>query len=373
MGRAVTSGLWMTGWRSLRAAEHVPMPRLPYPLPPSLPYAVFTAAEAKQAGVSVDRLRANDLRRLGYGIYARTDVDLTELALLTAMTRSDPLVVARGQSAARHWGFPLTQALQRWDAAPQITPVHLTAGDLVHRDTKLLRWNRQRLRAEEIVTISDLRVTSRIRTWLDLAQEVSLDQLVKIGDHLVRIPRAWAENRLEPYATPAQLIDATLAYPGTGRPRLREALTLIRIGSDSAAETTLRLAAGRAQLPTPELNVRQFTDGVDLGEPDLAWPEWKVCVEHDGPSHRTKEQQEKDIRRRELREAHGWIEVQSVAVDLHNGCRRGLRRMREALLKHGWRPTADSSAPRAPRQRRPASRSAPIISPSPDRASRPAR
>lgn len=316
------------------------MPRRPSPLPPSLPYAVFTAAEAREAGVSADRLRAKDLHRIGYGIYARADVKITERDLLTAMTRSGPQIVARGLSAARHWSFPLPWTVQKWVGSPQITPVHLTSGGLVHRDTKLLRWNRQHLRDEEIVTDSGLRITNRVRTWLDLAQELSLDDLVRIGDHLVRMPRPWAEHRHDPFATPAELVTAIANYPGPGRPQLRTALELTRVGSDSAAETTLRLAAGRAQLPAPELNVRQYAGTVDLGEPDLAWPEWKVCIEHDGPSHRTSEQQEKDIRRRERREAHGWIEVQTVAADLRYGCRRGVQRMIEALEKHGWRPPA---------------------------------
>lgn len=336
------------------------MPRHPSPLPPSLPHAVFTTSEARLAGVSIDRLRAKDLTRLGYGIYARTDASLTEAEILSAITRHDPLVVARGLSAARYWKLPLPMRRQKWEPAPRMTPIHLTADGLVHRDTKLLRWNRQRPRPEEIVTISDLRVTNRVRTWLDLAQELSLEQLVKIGDHLVRIPRTWAEDRHEPFATPAQLRASVRAYPGPHRPLLRQALELIRVGSDSPAETTLRLAAGRAGLPVTTLNVRQFEGDLDLGEPDLSWPEWKVCVEHDGPAHRTPEQQERDIRRRERREAHGWIEVQTVAVDLYDGCQRGVRRMTEALTKHGWRPTTDSS-PQAPRQRRPAPRSTPIL------------
>lgn len=314
------------------------MPRRPSPLPRSLPHAVFTTAEAHRAGVGTERLRARDLRRLGYGLHARADVHLSELDILTALTRHNPMAVARGLSAARYWGLPLPWVPQQWHSEPHPTQVHLTANGNVHRSTALIRWNRQRLRAAEIVTIADLRVTDRVRTWLDLAQDLSLDQLVRIGDHLVRVPRDWAEGRWIPHATLTRLTAAVADHPGPRRPLLRDALTLIRVGSDSPAETTLRLAAGRAGLPTPVLNSRQFDSGVDLGEPDLAWPEWKVCVEHEGPTHRTREQQEKDIARRELRESLGWLEVQTVSKDLHDRCRRGVRRMVEALGKHGWHP-----------------------------------
>lgn len=316
------------------------MPRRPAPLPSALPHAVFTTAEARSVGVGTERLRARDLKRLAYGLHARVDAELTELDVLTALTRDDPLAVVRGLSAARYWGFPLPWQKQQWKAGKELTAVHLTANGESRRSSALITWSRKRLRVDEIVALEDLRVTSRIRTWLDLQQDLSLAQLVDIGDHLVRIPREWAESREHPYATLDQLSMAVDSFPGPGRTRLREALDLVRVGSDSPPETRLRLAAGRAGLPEPDLNVRQIDQGRDLGEPDLAWPVWKVCVEHDGPTHRTPEQQERDIQRRELRESLGWIEVQTVAKDLHDGCRRGLRRMTDALRKHDWHPDA---------------------------------
>lgn len=314
------------------------MPRRPSPLPSTLPFAVFTAAEARRAGVTVDRLRATDIRRLGYGLYARADVEITEIDVLASQTRIDPLATGRSLSAARHWRFPLPLGVSEWDPDADDPAVLLTAGGHARRSTPLLRWDRRRLHPGDIAVSSGVRLTGRVRTWIDLAQELRVEQLVHIGDHLVRIPRPWAEGRSEPYSTPDELATAVQRHPGPGRPRLREALSLIRVGSDSPAETSLRLAALDAGLPIPELNVRQFADGVDLGEPDLAWPGWKVCVEHEGPHHRTPEQQEKDISRRELRESMGWIEVQTVHRDLHRGCRRGVQRTRAALERRGWRP-----------------------------------
>lgn len=314
------------------------MSRPPTPIPDSLPHPVFTTAEARQAGMSSDRLRAQDLRHLAYGLHARRDVEITETAILTALTRSDPMAVARGLSAARYWALPLPWAKQSWVAEPVITPIHMTASGHVRRDTGPVRWNRQRLGREEIVTAGDLRVTDRVRTWLDLAQILTLDQLVQIGDHLVRIPRPGLEHRDEPHATRDQLTSSVSEHPGPGRPLLRRAAALVQVGSDSPAETVLRLAARRADLPAPVLNARQHCEGYDLGEPDLAWPEWKVCVEHEGPTHLTPSQQERDIARRERRETLGWIEVQTVAADLRDECDRGVLRMKRALTRQGWRP-----------------------------------
>ncbi len=321
------------------------MARRPAQLPSSLPYCVFTAAEAAQYGVSTDRLRAKDLHRLGYGLYARSDAELTEVAIIGALTRSDPDVVARGPSAARLWSFPLPKAHEEWTAKPHPSPIHLSAPGRTRRSTPLLRWSRQQLRDDEITQGTGARATTRVRTWLDLATVLSREQLVQIGDHLVRVPRERLEGRSRPYATMDELASAIHSYRSPGVTRLREAFALVRVGSDSPAETSLRLAAASAGLPAPELNRRVVEQGVDLGEPDLAWSQWKVCVEHEGPHHRTPEQQEKDIARRELREEHGWIEVQTVAVDLHTSCRRGVRRMTEALIRCGWQPAAVSETP----------------------------
>src|SRR5699024_8494587 len=127
------------------------MPPRSAPLPASLPYAVFTRAEAKRAGVSTDRLRARDLRRLAYGLYARRDVPLTEQAILSALTRGEGGVTARGLSAARHWGFPLPRKYETWLAVPEPGTVHLTANGRPRRDSDLAMWSRQRLLPEEVV------------------------------------------------------------------------------------------------------------------------------------------------------------------------------------------------------------------------------
>lgn len=292
--------------------------------------------------MSTDRLRARDLRRLGYGIYARADIELTEHAILSAVTRNDPIAVARGPSAARRWAFPLPRSLQEWKSDTEITPIHLTANGHPRRSTSLFTWSRQRVSPEAIVMFGGMRITDRVRTWLDLSPALTCEELVQIGDHLVRRPRPGLENRRRPHASLERLAVGVREHSGEGRPLLRRALAQIRVGSDSPAETLLRLAAARAGLPEPVLNTRQFSNGVDLGEPDLAWPAWKVCVEHEGPSHLTKEQQQRDIARRERRDSQGWIEVQTVATDLHRDCRRGLRRLKDALRRQGWHPDAPS-------------------------------
>src|SRR5690625_6147013 len=52
---------------------------------------------------------------------------------------------------------------------------------------------------------SAIRATTRARTWRDLAPHLTHQELVAAGDHLIRRPYPWAEDRTNPWCTPAQL------------------------------------------------------------------------------------------------------------------------------------------------------------------------
>ena len=115
------------------------------------------------------------------------------------------------------------------------------------------------------------------------------------------------------------------------------------MSSDSPPETALRLAVVRAGLPAPLANVRVEqvqSEGtvLDLGEPDLHWPQWRVALEHEGPTHLDRNQVPKDIARGERRRDAGWIEVRTTFADLPHGCRSAVARVRRALESQGWRP-----------------------------------
>ena len=120
-------------------------------------------------------------------------------------------------------------------------------------------------------------------------------------------------------------------------------MQMVRMSSDSPAETRLRLAFVRAGLPEPLANTRLRVAAergvglVDLGEPDLQWPQWRVVVEHEGPRHLRPEQLARDIERTERRRDAGWLEVRTTARDLRNECRSAIVRTRAALTNRGWR------------------------------------
>lgn len=313
------------------------MPRLRTPLADGLLPAVFSRAEAAAVGITDERLRAPDLRLVVRGFHARAGTEILERDIVAALTKNDPRVAACGPTASRLWGFPQRAGASAWTFKDPASRIHLTNSSVRRRSTKKLRWRNLDLTASDLVEVGGARLTSRVRTWLDLAATLSTDDLTMIGDYLVRKPRGMFEGRSAPHATLEQLQQAALHHRGRSALRLRRSLEDIRIGSDSPAETRLRLGVLRAGLPAPVLNTAIRDDGIWLGEPDLSWPEWKVCVEHEGPTHLTKAQQAEDIQRTELRNEEGWIEVRTVAKDLQNSCARGVERIATALRRHGWR------------------------------------
>lgn len=209
-----------------------------------------------------------------------------------------------------------------------------------------MRWSRLEITPMSLDHQPAVQVTSRIRTLVDLSGVLRHEALVAIGDHLVRQPRPEYEGRSVPYAALEELLEAASSFHGRGARRLQAAVAQVRRDSDSPAETTLRLALVRAGLPEPLANVRpvggvdRLGAGIDLGQPDLHWPTWRVALEHDGPTHLTPEQQAKDIARGERRARAGWVEVRTTAEDLQYGCRKAVDRVRDALLRQGWTASA---------------------------------
>jgi hypothetical protein len=175
-----------------------------------------------------------------------------------------------------------------------------------------------------------VRLTTRARTWRDLAPHLSSFWLIAIGDHLVRRPRPHLENgRTEPWCTIAELREQC-----TGRhaAALCSALDAVRVGADSPRETLLRLAFASAGLPEPLLNVPLVApDGRELHEPDFQWPEHRVCAEYDGRTHSTPDQVSKDIRRARRAASVGWVEVRLHTGDVERRCAPAIDQVRSAL------------------------------------------
>ena len=304
------------------------MKRIPR-LPPDLHGRAFRTHTGTSAGLSTKRMRAGDLIKPFAGI--RTPVH--------DQTTPDTLITAYGERMSARDFFSHVSAA-RLHALP--LPAWLARDRTVHLSTE-----RQELRERgrgvaahhvtagsiRIVEVRGLRATSPVDTWCQLSTVLGVDDLIVMGDALVR--------RKNPLATMDELRRAVARYAGhRGARKLREALGWVRPGVDSPKETVLRLLLVRAHLPEPEVNGEIFdSSGTKIATGDLIYREYRVVVEYDGEQHRTDEEQYHwDVDRIDSIVEAGWRHIRINKSHLRNRPATVIRKVTTALRFRGWRP-----------------------------------
>lgn len=225
-------------------------------------------------------------------------------------------------TAARLQRLPLPRRLEAALPAHVTTPRHVARPR--RRD---ITTHHALLPSHEVVLVDEFRVTHPARTYVDMASLLRLDELVALGDVVLR--------RFALDVADLDLITGARArYPGR-RLALR-ALPLLDARAASPRESHLRVLLHEAGLPEPEVNGRICDEhGGFLAEGDLVFRAQRVIVEYDGQVHATMEQRAKDAARRALLREHGWIVVEIVGEDMHYP-HRVIARIRAALLQAGW-------------------------------------
>ena len=124
-----------------------------------------------------------------------------------------------------------------------------------------VRHRRRLLRPDEFTLVDGVPVTTLARTWVDLAEDLDLFDLVAAGDSALR-----AGTTFEQIAT-------VLGRAGhrRGVRRARAALPLLDARSRSRPESWLRVECRWYGLPPPLVNRAVTVDGSWIGEPDLHW------------------------------------------------------------------------------------------------------
>lgn len=191
-----------------------------------------------------------------------------------------------------------------------------------------------RPRLVSLGTAAGLKVTSPATTWAMLARSLSLEELVILGDAIVFTATGrQGASRKPSLATLRELADAA-ADPGRrGAPLLKSAATLIRDGSASPPETTLRLVLVNACLPEPELDF-EVRDAVGrlLGRSEIAYPEQKVAVEYESDHHRVDRRQwDRDIEKYQSYEEAGWTVIRVTSRMLVSRRHELIRQVTRAL------------------------------------------
>jgi hypothetical protein len=231
-------------------------------------------------------------------------VDDSELAdrervrrLLRAVERVRPDASASCLTAAMMWNLPIP--LRRLD------PVHIRS---------VVQMRRPQVRAHRgdagrVSVIDGVRVTSPVRTFIDLAAELDDTWLVVIADAMTQRGLLTVDHLRAAVAANAE-------RPGIRR--ARRAVELVRTGSESPMESMLRLVIVAHGLPEPVVNgpAHDRNHGW-LARVDLSYPDHRIAVEYQGDHHRSDiGQWRRDISRTRALQAAGWTVIFATADDI---------------------------------------------------------
>ena len=273
---------------------------------------------ALDAGMTLSRVRAADLESPFHGVRRiiqpappptddQNEQQRRRLAQLvrdcTAFAATDgrPTLFTH-VTAARLYGIPVPWHLETRRAldVSAVVPAHAPqgAGVIGHRLVGHGLAPR---------TIHGLLVPDALDVWVQLATLLTAEQLIIAGDGLV--------TRKHPLTTLDRIHErVSRLRGGRGVRRLREAAPDIRSGTDSAAETRMRLIIIRGGLPEPAIGHTVYDrDGCFVGTPDLAYVDAKIALDYEGSIHRTSERVfGEDIERREQFQDAGWRHIRIV-------------------------------------------------------------
>lgn len=191
---------------------------------------------------------------------------------------------------------------------PGFAPVGARRSDLVVHE-----------RSADVVTrlLQGVRVSTSPWAFIEVAAAgASVEELVMVGDSITRIgrtPRALRSMPVGVLGAAGLDVIGELVRGRRGRPGVvtaREALRLIRPGTDSPQETRLRLKLAAAGMPEPQVNPPIRLDTGQILRVDLVWPEARVAVEYDGDQHRTDKRQWREDQERDASlRAEGWTVI----------------------------------------------------------------
>ena len=288
-----------------RTVSRRPGPRIPLPDP--LGARPFGLREAREAGLGRGRLLGRDLERPFHGARWSSGTAATLLARCAAFeARAQPGGFFCSVTAARLLELPLPARLID-DGRDLDVGVALPRRAVRARG---VRGRSIRVSSADLARVRGFWVTTPVRTWRDLALDLSVPELVAVGDHIVnwRWPAASRDDmRLA--------VSHAAGRPGSAR--LRAAVALLDPAAESPMESQLRAVLVLGGLPPPVANHPVRLPGVRTGyRIDLAYPRERIGLEFQGGYHHDVIQWRADMTRASRLRAHGWEIVELNYRDL---------------------------------------------------------
>ncbi|TWS21985.1 DUF559 domain-containing protein [Tsukamurella sputi] len=182
---------------------------------------------------------------------------------------------------------------------------------------------------EDVLVVHGIRMTSGVRTFVDIARFTDGDDAVVGADQCLRV-----RDDGRSVTTVRDVGDYLDSHAHLHRSRrVRAVLAEADGGAESPPETVTRLLLHRDGLTMFRTQV-----AIDRGSYrlDLGSEEFKVAVEYDGRDHADPDQQALDAARRNtLRHDHGWEVIVVTKKILAESAHDLLRQVRSALRDRG--------------------------------------
>lgn len=270
---------------------------------PAQPPSPFTRQQAAEVGTDPGQLRRmvaqGDIRRVLRGVYTSADTpDTVQTRCAAARLVTAEHVVVCDRTAAWIWGVDVFEH-RELEILPPLETWALRGHPRVTRDG--CKGGTRDLSSDDIVEVEGLRVTTPLRTALDLACRLTardglaaLDQFMR----LYELTREDYQRGLLRYYRRRGVVQARM-------------LVLVADGrSESPGESWVRMAILESGLPLPELQFWVDVDGVPTYRIDMGYPRHRVAVEYDGIAfHDGPEARRRDAERREWLRDHGWTVI----------------------------------------------------------------
>lgn len=286
----------------------------------TLPHPIFSAADARLAGLTAADLRSTAVVSLRRGVFttAQTPITLPLRCAAALMGQSDDVRISH-LTAAELWHLP-APTTDRLQLSHPAQPRRTLTGTIAHRQVPGSQ------RAQLFCPgVGRLPVSDPVGVVLECAPLVTLVELVVLADAVLAHPRTDAA-------------DATNRWRQARGPQARivhDAAERARNGAESPPETRTRLLLELAGLPLLTVQ-HEVTVAGRRRRFDLAYPELRIAVEYDGSYHyATEAQKQADIvREDELRQA-GWIIIRVVSHGLYRDPASTIARVVHALAVRG--------------------------------------
>lgn len=256
---------------------------------------------AREHGASEKRLRHPGVHRPFHGAVTALPPQRLDEWCRAYLAVRPPGAFFSGPTAATLHGLPLPRL-------PSLLHVSVPAPGRAPRRPGVVGHS-VRVAFGDVVVTDGLPMSSLPRAWCELGALLTVEELVVVGDALLRVTGGPDPRR-------ALADSLTRSAVRRGRPDLVRALEAVDPRSESPQESRLRFRLARAGILGFEANLSVRTSGGRVYRGDLVFPGRRVILEYQGDHHREPSVYRRDLERRLDLQTDGWMIVELGPADI---------------------------------------------------------